>query len=115
MRGTYVHLPATSREVEEERHLQLTEGFQVLTKPFSRELLQGILVALGGFLHFTFLVGAQDGKTVSVCWAAEEVCSRSRPSSTVTTQGSPSPTPPQWCKDKVPSFPLEARLARKAW
>ena len=63
MRGTYVHLPATSREVEEERHLQLPEGFRVLTKPFSRELLQGILVALGGFLHFTFLVGAQDGKT----------------------------------------------------
>ena len=53
MRGTYVHFPATSREVEEERHLQLPEGFQVLTKPFSRELLQGILVALGGFLYFT--------------------------------------------------------------
>ena len=71
MRGTYVHFPATSREVEEERHLQLPEGFQVLTKPFSRELLQGILVALGGFLYFTFLVGAQDSKTQ--CWSAEQL------------------------------------------
>ena len=71
MRSTYVHFPATSREVEEERHLQLPEGFQVLTKPFSRELLQGILVALGGFLYFTFLVGAQDGKTQ--CWSAEQL------------------------------------------
>lgn len=69
LRGTYVHFPATARQVEEEGHLQLPEGFQVLTKPFSGELLQGILVALGGFLHFTFLVGAQDGKTH--CWSAE--------------------------------------------
>lgn len=65
MRGTYVHFPATPREVEEKRHLQLPEGFQVLTKPFSREFLQSVLVALGSLLYFPFLIGGQDGKTHS--------------------------------------------------
>lgn len=71
MRETYVHFPATPREVEEKRHLQFPEGFQVLTKPFSRELLQSVLVALGSLLYFTFLVGGQDGKTQS--WSAEQL------------------------------------------
>lgn len=71
MRDTYVHFPATPREVEEKRHLQFPEGFQVLTEPFSGELLQSILVALGRLLYFTFLVGGRDGKTQS--WSAEQL------------------------------------------
>lgn len=69
MRGTYIHFPATSREVEEKRHLQFPKGFQVLTKPFSGEFLQSVLVALGSLLHFAFLMGGQDGKAHS--WSAE--------------------------------------------
>lgn len=71
MRGTYVHFPATSREVEEKRHFQFPEGFQVLTKPFSREFLQSVLVALCSLLYFTFLTGGQDGKTHH--WSAEQL------------------------------------------
>lgn len=71
MRGTYVHLPATPREVEEKRHLQFPKGFQVLTKAFPREFLQSILVALGSLLYFTFLMGGQEGRTHS--WSAEQL------------------------------------------
>lgn len=59
---TYVHFPATPGEVEEERHLQLTEGFQVFSKPFPGELFQSILVALGSLFHFTFLIEGEHVK-----------------------------------------------------
>lgn len=67
-RATYIHFPSTSGEVKEEWHFQLTKCFQVFSKPFSRELFQGILVALGSFFHFTFLI---EGKHVRVRHCAD--------------------------------------------
>lgn len=60
---TYIHFPSTSGEVEKERHLQLAEGFQVFSKSFPGELLESILVALGSFFHFTFLIEGERVKT----------------------------------------------------
>lgn len=59
---TYVHFPSTPGEVEKERHLQLTEGFQVFSKPFPGEFFQSILVALGSLFHFTFLIEGEHVK-----------------------------------------------------
>lgn len=56
---TYIHFPSTPGEVEQQRYLQLTEGFQVLSKPFSGEFFQSILVALSSLLNFTFLLGGK--------------------------------------------------------
>lgn len=60
---TYVHFPSTPGEVEKQRHLQLSEGFQVFSKPFSGEFFQSILVALGSLFHFTFLLERKHVKT----------------------------------------------------
>lgn len=60
---TYIHFPSTSGEVEKERHLQLTEGLQVFSKPFPGEFFQGVLVALGSLFHFTFLIEGEHVKT----------------------------------------------------
>lgn len=60
---TYIHFPSTSGEVEKERHLQLTESFQVFSKPFPGEFFQSVLVALGSLLHFTFLIEGEHVKT----------------------------------------------------
>lgn len=59
---TYVHFPSTSGEVEKERDLQLTERFQVFSKPFPGEFFQSVLVALGSLLHFTFLIEGEHVK-----------------------------------------------------
>lgn len=69
---TYIHFPSTSGEVEEQRHLQLTEGFQVFSKPFPGELFQSVLVALGSLFHFTFLIEGEQVRTHPwVCFSAE--------------------------------------------
>lgn len=52
---THVHFPATSGQVEEERHFQLPEGLEVLAEAFAGELFQSVLVPLGRLLHLPFL------------------------------------------------------------
>lgn len=60
---TYIHFPSTPGEVEKQRHLQLTEGFQIFSKPFPGEFFQSVLVALGSLFHFTFLIEGEHVKT----------------------------------------------------
>lgn len=80
---TYIHFPSTPGEVEKQRHLQLTEGFQVFSKPFSGEFFQSVLVALGSLFHFTFLL---EGKHVNTHpWV--EFTAESSPSSPTNVLG----------------------------
>lgn len=55
MLWTHIHFPSAAGEVEQQRDFELTEGLQVLCETLSWELLQGILVPLGGFFHLSFL------------------------------------------------------------
>ena len=52
---THVHFPAAAGQVEQQRDLELSEGFKVFAETFSGELLQGVLVPLGCLLHFPLL------------------------------------------------------------
>ena len=55
--GTHVHFPATSGQVEEERHFEFPEGLEVLAEALTGELLEGVLVALRRLLHLPLLLG----------------------------------------------------------
>lgn len=52
---THIHFPATPGQVEEERHLELPEGLEVVAEALTGELLKGVLVALSRLLHLPLL------------------------------------------------------------
>lgn len=107
---THVHFPATSGQVEEERHFQLPEGLEVLAEAFAGELFQSVLVPLGRLLHLPFLFHSNNFNK------------RHRRGGTFTSTGTKLKGPKhkfdmnrrrRWAKDLVKAVPLLHQFAEQ--